>query len=165
MKNKLIVFCALALALTLSCAAALGATANASIVAPNSVKVTAPFNGTLKPFDLMQGDAVSAGEVLFTMDTTPIYAAADGKVTAVFAQVGDDASGVMNRYGALAVIEPEEMYYIAVSTQQAYDKEANRVLHAGEKLPVCDGFGTFPSLGEMRLHFTMLAKKMPWPFS
>ena len=33
------------------------------------------------------------------------------------------------------------------------------------KLPVCDGFGTFPSLGEMRLHFTMLAKKMPWPFS
>ena len=33
------------------------------------------------------------------------------------------------------------------------------------KLPVCDGFGTFPSLGEMRLHFTMLAKKMPWSFS
>ena len=134
MKNKLIVFCALALALTLSCAAALGATANATIVAPNSVKVTAPFSGTLKPFDLAQGDAVTAGDLLFTMDTTPIYAQADGKVTAVFAEKGDDASGVMNRYGALAVIEPENMYYIAANTQNAYDKEANRVLHAGETL-------------------------------
>ena len=56
MKNKLLVFCALTLALTLSCAAALGATANATIVAPNALKVTAPFNGTLLPFDLAQGD-------------------------------------------------------------------------------------------------------------
>ena len=134
MKNKLVVFCAFALALTLSCAAALGATANATIVAPNSVKVTAPFNGTLKPFDLVQGDTVAVGDVLFAMDTTPIYAPADGKLTAVFAEAGDDASGVMNRYGALAVIEPEDMYYIAASTQQAYDKEANRILHAGETL-------------------------------
>ena len=134
MKNKLIVLVAFTLVLTLSCAAALGATANASIVAPNSVKVTAPFNGTLKTFDLAQGDAVSAGDVLFSMDTTPIYAAADGKVTAVFAESGDDAAGVMNRYGALAVIEPKDMYYIAANTQQAYDKDANRVIHAGETL-------------------------------
>ena len=134
MKNKLVACAALMLALSLSCAAALGATANASIVAPNSVKVTAPFNGTLKPFDLAQGDAVNAGDVLFAMDAAPVYAPADGKVTAVFAEAGDDASGVMNRYGALAVIEPENMYYIAASTQQAYDKEANRVLHAGETL-------------------------------
>lgn len=134
MKNKFIVLIAFALVLTLSCAAALGATANATIVAPNSVKVTAPFTGTLKPFDLAQGDAVSAGDVLFTMDTMPIYAAADGKVTAVFAQVGDDASGVINRYGALAVIEPENACYIAASTQQAYDKDENRFIHAGETL-------------------------------
>ena len=134
MKNKLVACAALMLALSLSCTAALGATANASIVAPNSVKVTAPFNGTLKPFDLAQGDAVNAGDVLFAMDAAPVYAPADGKVTAVFAEAGDDASGVMNRYGALAVIEPENMYYIAASTQQAYDKEANRVLHAGETL-------------------------------
>ena len=134
MKNKFIVLIAFALVLTLSGAAALGATANATIVAPNSVKVTAPFNGTLKPFDLVQGDAVAAGDVLFSMDTAPVYAPADGKLTAVFAEEGDDASGVMNRYGALAVIEPEEMYYIAANTQQAYDKEANRILHAGETL-------------------------------
>lgn len=134
MKNKFIVLIAFVLVLTLSCACALGATANATIVAPNTVKVTAPFNGTLKPFDLVQGDAVHAGDVLFAMDTTPIYAAADGKVTAVFAEAGDDASGVMGRYGSLAVIEPESAYYIAANTQQAYDKDENRFLHAGETL-------------------------------
>ena len=134
MKNKLILFCAVVLALTLSCAAALGATANATIVVPDTVKVTAPFSGTLLPFDLMQGDAVRAGDVLFAMDTTPVYAPADGRVTAIFAETGDDASGVMSRYGALAVIEPEDVYYLAASTQQAYDKKANRILHAGETL-------------------------------
>lgn len=134
MKNRLVVFCALVLALTLSCAAALGATANATIVAPNTVKVTAPFSGTLKPFDLAQGDAVTAGDTLFAMDAAPIYAPADGRLTAVFADAGDDASGVMNRYGALAVIEPENAYYIAATTQNAYDKDENRFIHAGETL-------------------------------
>ena len=134
MKIKLMTLCALALALTLCCACALGATANASIVAPRTLKVTAPFSGTLLPFDLAQGDAVTAGEALFTMDTVPVYASADGKVTAVFAGAGDDASGVMSRYGALAVIEPENARYVAATTQQAYDEDENRFIHAGETL-------------------------------
>ena len=50
MKTKLSVFTALLLALTLVCACALAATANATIVAPDTVKITAPFAGTLKPF-------------------------------------------------------------------------------------------------------------------
>lgn len=134
MNNKLLTLFALVLALTLACASALGATANASIVAPNTVKVTAPFAGTLLPFDLAQGDLVAAGDTLFAMDTTPVYAAADGTVAAVFAQVGDDASGVISRYGSLAVIEPENARYIAASTQQAYDDDDNRYIHAGETL-------------------------------
>ena len=134
MNIKLTAFCALLLALTLCCACALGATANASIVAPNSAKITAPFSGTLLPFDLAAGDSVAAGDVLFAMKTTPIYAASAGTVAAVFAEAGDDAAGVMGRYGALAVIEPEKPLYIAASTAQAYDDEDNRYIHAGETL-------------------------------
>lgn len=115
-------------------ALAQGATANATIVAPNTVKITAPFAGTLKPFDLTQGDAVSAGQTLFTLDTTPVYATQEGTVSAVFAAVGDDASGVVARYNALAVIEPESPLYVAASTAQAYDSDDNRYLHAGETL-------------------------------
>ena len=134
MKTKLSVFTALLLALTLVCACALAATANATIVAPDTVKITAPFAGTLKPFDLTATQEVAAGEALFEIDTVPVYAAQDGTVAAVFAGVGDDASGVQSRYGAMAVIEPTLALYIDADTSQAYDDDDNRYLHAGETL-------------------------------
>jgi len=134
MKLKLITSAALIAVLSLCCACALGATANASIVAPETAKITAPFAGTLLPFDLVSGDAVTAGDTLFTLDTTPVYAALDGTVAAVFAAAGDDAAGVSAHYGALAVIEPEYPLYISADTDDAYDNDDNKYIHAGEML-------------------------------
>ena len=125
---------AAAAALTLTASCALAATADAKIVAPNTEKITAPFAGTLLPFDAELGDSVSAGETLFTLDTVPVYAAQAGTVSAVFAKVGDDASGVAAHYGALAVVEPKNALYIDASTEQAYDDADNRYIHAGESL-------------------------------
>lgn len=134
MNKKIASLLVLFLALTLLSGAALAATANATIVAPVTVKVTAPFSGTLLPFDLTVGDAVSAGETLFELDTVPVYATQSGTVAAVFAAVGDDASGISAHYGALAVIEPEFPLYVDASTAQAYDNDENRYLHVGETL-------------------------------
>ena len=124
--NKMMSVAAFAAALTLTASCALAATADAKIVAPNTEKITAPFAGTLLPFDYETGDSVSAHETLFTLDTTP--------VSAVFASVGDDASGVAAHYGALAVIEPKNALYIDASTDQAYNDADNRYIHAGETL-------------------------------
>ena len=132
MKAKLISFAALLAVLSLSCAVALGATANASIVAPDTVKITAPFAGTLLPFDLTAGEEVAAGDALFALDTAPVYAGESGVVAAVFAGEGDDASAVASRYGALAWIEPEYPLYIDADTDDAYDEDDNRYIHAGE---------------------------------
>ena len=134
MNKKLLSFAALLLLLTLSAACALGATANAVIVAPVTAKITAPFSGTLLPFDLTAGDEVAAGDTLFTMDTVPVYATQSGTVSAVFAKAGDDASGVIAHYGSLAVIEPTHALYVAADNSQAYDDDENRYLHAGETL-------------------------------
>lgn len=134
MKTKLITLVTLLLSLALCAACGLAATANAAIVAPETVKVTAPFSGTLLPFDLTAGDEVAAGQLLFAFDATPIYAAQDGTVSAVFAEPGDDAAGVTARYGSIAVIEPTRPLYVAASTAQAYDDDENRYLHAGETL-------------------------------
>ena len=125
---------AFAATLTLTASCALAATADAKIVAPNTEKITAPFAGTLLPFDYETGDSVSAHETLFTLDTTPVYATQAGTVSAVFASVGDDASGVAAHYGALAVIEPKNALYIDASTDQAYNDADNRYIHAGETL-------------------------------
>ena len=134
MKTKLLSFAALLLVLTLGAACALGATANAVIVAPETAKITAPFSGTLLPFDLTAGDEVAAGDTLFAMDTVPVYATQSGTVSAVFAKSGDDASGVIAHYGSLAVIEPTHALYVAADNSQAYDDDENRYLHAGETL-------------------------------
>lgn len=136
-KKALILLLTLALCACASCA--LAATANASIIAPETSKIVAPFSGTLLPFDLAQGDSVGAGETLFVLDTVPVYAAQGGEVAAVFASVGDDAAGVTSYYGSLAVIEPEHPLYIAASTDQAYDKDENRYIHAGETLYLKSG--------------------------
>ena len=132
--NKIMSVAAFAAALTLTASYALAATADAKIVAPNTEKITAPFAGTLLPFDYETGDSVSAHETLFTLDTTPVYATQAGTVSAVFASVGDDASGVAAHYGALAVIEPKNALYIDASTDQAYNDADNRYIHAGETL-------------------------------
>lgn len=134
MMNKMMSVAAFAAALTLTASCALAATADAKIVAPNTEKITAPFAGTLLPFDYGTGDSVSAHETLFTLDTTPVYATQAGTVSAVFASVGDDASGVAAHYGALAVIEPKNALYIDASTDQAYNDADNRYIHAGETL-------------------------------
>ena len=140
--NKKALCLLLTLVLCLSAACALAATANAVVVAPETVKLTAPFSGTLLPFDVRQGDQVAAGQTLFAMDTVPVYAAQNGTIAAVFADVGDDASGVTVYYGALAVIEPEYPLYIAADTNQAYDKKENRYLHVGQTLYLKSGNNT-----------------------
>ena len=127
MMNKMMSVAAFAAALTLTAS-------DAKIVAPNTEKITAPFAGTLLPFDYETGDSVSAHETLFTLDTIPVYATQAGTVSAVFASVGDDASGVAAHYGALAVIEPKNALYIDASTDQAYNDADNRYIHAGETL-------------------------------
>ncbi|MBQ8095378.1 MAG: HlyD family efflux transporter periplasmic adaptor subunit [Clostridia bacterium] len=123
----------------LSSASALASTADASIVAPNTIKITAPYAGVLTPFDWRSGDPVADGDILFTYQTTPVYAALGGKVVAIHAAAGDDAQGIISRYGALAVIEPIHPLYIAADNSQAYDKDENKYLHAGELLYLKNG--------------------------
>lgn len=131
MKLRILFIALLLLALAAGAAAS---TADAIIVAPETLKITAPYNATLLPFDLKAGDSVSANDVLFSIQTTPIYAAQGGKVVSVYAAPGDDAAGIMNRYHALAVIEPTYPLYIDADTSQAYDKDENKYIHAGELL-------------------------------
>lgn len=127
------------LCLVLCACSALGASANAVVVAPVTHKLTAPFSGQLLPFDLLAGDRVTAGQTLFKMDTVPVYASGEGTVAAVFAKPGDDAQHVLSQYGSLAVIEPDVQRYVAADTRLAYDDDENRTLHAGETLYLKSG--------------------------
>ena len=110
------------------------AIANGNVTATTFVDVTAPYSGTLASFDMSVGDRVSAGDALFSLLTTTIYAPEAGTVKAFFAQPGEDAAAAMNRYGAVASLEPEQSLRINATTSGAFNKETNRILHVGETL-------------------------------
>lgn len=110
------------------------AIANGTVTAVTYVDVTAPYSGTLAPFTLEAGDTVEAGTALFELLTTTLYAPEEGTLQAVFAAPGDDAAALINRYGALAAIEPQNSLRIQASTAGAYDDEENRRIHIGETL-------------------------------
>ncbi|MCE5342444.1 MAG: HlyD family efflux transporter periplasmic adaptor subunit [Eubacteriales bacterium] len=102
----------------------------------DTVTLSAPFGGNLKDFTLRVGDAVTAGQPLFTLSTTKVYAPFDGTVRGLQANPGDDAAQVAARYGALLYLEPAGKYTVSASTSGAYDStnthNANRYVNPGD---------------------------------
>ena len=134
-------FLALTLFLTMLCTCALADTslsncaiANGNVQAVHYVDITAPYSGVVSAFDIAMGDSVKAGDELFRMMTTTIYATEDGTVAAVFGTAGDDASALSARYGAVTVVEPAQQLRLNASTAGAYNDEDNKRLHVGETL-------------------------------
>lgn len=119
---------------------ATSATANANVVASRTVHVTAPFAGTLLPFSVSEGDTVAEDETLFILDTVKVYAPQSGTLGGMFANEGDNAESVMQRYGALCTIEAENTFYLDASSANAYyNNKKNKLLHVGETLYLKEG--------------------------
>lgn len=98
--------------------------------------VTAPFSGMAGSVDVSAGDTLAAGDALAALSTTKVYADFDGTVTGVFAEAGDSAQAVMDRYGALMVIEREALYTAQCTTSGAASDNENKIVHAGETVYV-----------------------------
>ena len=103
-----------------------------TVVAGQTVAVLAPFGGAVENFTVRKGDIVSAGESLFSLTTTKVYAPCDGIVGTVRAQVGDETSFLQDRYGALFYIEPQNRFLIKTDTKFAFAADENKLIHVGE---------------------------------
>lgn len=101
-----------------------------------TMSIQAPFGGMLQDYAVKVGDTVSAGQVLFTLSTTKVYAPFDGTVRGLQAKAGDEAQSIIDRYGALLYLESPGKYTISTSTSGAYDSEnthnTNRYLSEGK---------------------------------
>jgi len=124
----------LALVLCLTMAIQTGALAASSfpgsVVSARTVSVVAPYGGLLNDFALREGDAVKAGDELFSVRTRPVYAPADGLVSGLRAQPGDEAAFVQDLYGALLYIAKPGKFSISTSTRDAHDD--NTFVQVGE---------------------------------
>ena len=140
MKKKMICLVLCLLMLAPLCAAgaeeASAVTANATVDAVNTVQLTAPFAGVLLPYDWDGGERVSSGDVVLEMDTTKLYAPADGVLQGVFAEEGDLCEDVIAQYGKIANIEKPETLVISATTSGRYNSDENKELHVGSTVYV-----------------------------
>ena len=109
-------------------------TFDGSVVAGESVGVTAPFGGTVSSFRLRAGSLITLGEKIATIATTKVFASADGVIAGVFAQPGDSTESLVSRYGAVMYIVPDNKYTIAADIEKAYNSSETKYVNIGEKV-------------------------------
>ena len=122
----------LLLALLLPVAAQASTTFDGTVVAGDAVSITAPFGGTINSFRLRAGSRIQLGDVVAEIQTTKVYASADGVIAGVFAQEGDGVDNVVSRYGAVMYIVPENRYTISADIEKAYNNSENKYINIGE---------------------------------
>ncbi|MBR7146125.1 MAG: MlrC C-terminal domain-containing protein [Oscillospiraceae bacterium] len=97
-----------------------------------TLSIRAPYSGMADDVEWAAGDEVLAGDALAVLSTTKVYADFDGTVTGIFAQAGDSAASVAERYGALMYVEREALYTAQCTTSGAASDNENKIVHAGE---------------------------------
>lgn len=132
--SKRILTGALACALLTPCALAETISFTGTVAAKSTSEVYAPIGGTVESVQAVAGQQVRAGDVLATLATTRVYAPEDGVITGLFAQPGDNAETVAQRYGAVMYIEGASVYTISASTDNAYNTTENKFVHVGESI-------------------------------
>lgn len=123
-------------------------TFDGKVVARESVSVTAPFGGTVSHFSLRAGSKIKLGDRIATIATDKVYATADGTVTGLFAQVGDNVESVVARYGAVMYVVPTSKYTITADIQKAYNSSQTKYVNIGETLYIsCTSDGDHTAVG------------------
>lgn len=119
-----------------------------TVAAGNTLEIYAPIGGTVESVQASVGQKVTSGDVLANLRTTKIYASEDGVITGIFAQSGDNAENISERYGAVMYIEGDTLYTISASTENAYNAATNKLVHVGEEVYLyCYSHGTHTGTG------------------
>ena len=96
------------------------------------LSITAPYSGTVGDFAAQAGDQVTAGEMLFPLGTTKVYAETDGVISGLFALPGDSAQAAAAKYGALCYLEPQVQFEAACTSMGADTDVEDKIVHPGE---------------------------------
>ena len=119
-----------------------------SVVSGRSVSITAPFGGTVSAFSLREGSRIGVGDAIADIETTKVYASADGVVAGVFGQEGDSVEDVTARYGTVLYIAPESKYTIAGDIEKAYNSSETSYVNISEAVyMVCTTDGKHTATG------------------
>lgn len=130
-KNLSLLLCLLLLAM-MPTALAEGIELDGTIEAGRTLTITAPYTGKVGDFTAQAGDLLAGGDLLFPLSVTTVYAETDGTVTGLFAQPGDRAAAVVDRFGALGYVERDELFSASCTTAGADSDIEDKIVHPGE---------------------------------
>ena len=94
--------------------------------------IFAPYSGIVGDFGVKAGDTAAGGEALFPISTQKVYAETNGTVTGLFAEPGDRAAGVAERFGALCYVERDVLFEAACTTAGSDGDVEDKIVHPGE---------------------------------
>lgn len=97
-----------------------------SVVAGETLTVTAPFGGTVSQIALREGQLIAQGDAVAQVETTKIYAPMDGTIRGIFAQPGDSAEETV------LYLAPVSKYTISATVDKAYNTAENKFVRIGE---------------------------------
>ena len=133
---------ALLLALFCLSAAALAEVYEGCTAALSTVPVLAERDGDVEAVPVLAGQRVTEGEPLARLRAEKTFAAEDGTVSIVNAEVGDDVSG------AVLELAPVERYTVYCTVDKAYQSAESTLVHSGETVYVkCTSDGTHRAVG------------------
>ena len=103
-------------------------TFDGTVVAGETVALTAPFGGTVEELNIREGQLLTTGEAVATLSTTKVWATQDGTVHGVFAQEGDSAEGTV------LYLTPVSRYTISCTLSKANESVDTLYVRLGEKV-------------------------------
>lgn len=99
-----------------------------TVVAGETVTLTAPYGAVIKRMDLRRGEVIAVGDPVAEMDTTRVLASEDGTIRALEKQEGDSADGTV------LYLNPVNKYVISADIKAAYDDPEFTYVTLGEKV-------------------------------
>ena len=133
---------ALLLALLCLSAAAHAEVYEGQTAALSAVLVRSEQDGDAEAVPVLAGQRVTEGETLVRLRADKTFAAQDGTVSIVYAEVGDDVSG------AVLELAPVERYTVYCTVDKAYQSSESTRVHSGETVYAkCTADGTHRAVG------------------
>ena len=126
--------------------AALAEVYEGTTTALSTVTITSEVTGTVDSVNVLPGDRVGTGDALATLGAESLFASADGYVSLINGNEGDDVDGT------LLEVMPLERYQIHCTVEKAYQSADATLVHSGETLYVrCTTDGTHQAVGVVTL--------------
>ena len=139
MKRFLSIMAALALLLGTAQASE---TFDGTVIAGETVSVTAPYGGTVDQVLVKAGEVISAGEEIITVEAERVIATEDGTIRGVFAMEG------YNAQNTVMYLAPVSKYTVSASVSKAYSSAATKYVTIGETVYIrCVKDGTHQARG------------------